>query len=127
MHIDPKRPYSRRYDRADETTLYVQFGTTLIGESGDDFLVVRRGSKIEAVGSATQPITMTSIEDVTGGETTIGQWGGLVLLGNAPANSRVAIIKKAKLPPMNLLTVVYLLRVTLANLVVMTQKITQVH
>lgn len=74
-------------DRADETTLYVQFGTTLIGESGDDFLVVRRGSKIEAVGSATQPITMTSIEDVTGGETTIGQWGGLVLLGNAPANS----------------------------------------
>ena len=74
-------------DRADNTTLYVQFGTTLIGESGDDFLVVRRGSKIEAVGTATQPITMTSIQDVTGGETTIGQWGGLVLLGNAPANS----------------------------------------
>ncbi|GAA67803.1 hypothetical protein [Pseudoalteromonas sp. BSi20429] len=74
-------------DRADNTTLYVQFGTTLIGESGDDFLVVRRGSKIEAVGSVNQPITMTSIQDMTGGETTIGQWGGLVLLGNAPANS----------------------------------------
>ncbi|WP_166110165.1 hypothetical protein [Pseudoalteromonas sp. Z9A5] len=74
-------------DRADNTTLYVQFGTTLIGESGADFLVVRRGSKIEAVGSVNQPITMTSIQDMTGGETTIGQWGGLVLLGNAPANS----------------------------------------
>ena len=74
-------------DRVTPATLYVQFGTTLIGESGDDFLVVRRGSKIEAVGSATQPITMTSIQDMTGAETGIGQWGGLVLLGNAPANS----------------------------------------
>ncbi|TGE84851.1 hypothetical protein C7Y70_04710 [Pseudoalteromonas sp. KS88] len=74
-------------DRVDSATLYVQFGTTLIGESGDDFLVVRRGSQIEAVGTASQPIVMTSIQDVTGGETDIGQWGGLVLLGNAPANS----------------------------------------
>ncbi|MEI8618679.1 hypothetical protein P4S63_20480 [Pseudoalteromonas sp. B193] len=52
-------------DRADATTLYVQAGTTLIGESGDDFLVVRRGSQINANGNATAPITMTSIEDVT--------------------------------------------------------------
>ena len=74
-------------DRADATTLYVQAGTTLIGETGDDFLVVRRGSQINANGNATAPITMTSIQDVTGGETNIGQWGGLVLLGNAPANS----------------------------------------
>ena len=27
-----------------------------------------------------------SSEDMTGGETTIGQWGGLVILGNAPTN-----------------------------------------
>ena len=74
-------------DRTDSATLHVQFGTTLIGENGDDFLVVRRGSKIEAVGTATQPIVMTSIQDVIGGETTIGQWGGVVILGNAPANS----------------------------------------
>ncbi|RJF35387.1 hypothetical protein [Pseudoalteromonas gelatinilytica] len=74
-------------DRTDSATLYVQFGTTLIGESGDDFLVVRRDSKIEAVGTATQPIVMTSIQDMTGAETGIGQWGGVVLLGNAPANS----------------------------------------
>ncbi|MBQ4833361.1 hypothetical protein J8L70_08940 [Pseudoalteromonas sp. MMG010] len=74
-------------DRADNAVLYIQQGTTIIGESGDDFLVVRRGSQLESVGTVSQPITMTSIEDVTGGETTIGQWGGLVLLGNAPANS----------------------------------------
>lgn len=74
-------------DNADSTTLYIQQGTTIIGESGDDFLVVRRGSKIEAVGTAASPITFTSSEDVNGAETSAGQWGGMVLLGNAPANS----------------------------------------
>ncbi|MEE4244137.1 MAG: hypothetical protein V2I33_01925 [Kangiellaceae bacterium] len=73
-------------DNADSATLYIEPGTILFGEAGDDFLVVRRGSKIEALGSATAPITLTSVEDVTGGVTGIGQWGGLVLLGNAPSN-----------------------------------------
>jgi hypothetical protein len=73
-------------DNADNATLYIQQGTTIIGQSGDDFLVSRRGSKIEALGSASAPITMTSVEDVTGGTTGIGQWGGLVMLGNAPVN-----------------------------------------
>lgn len=73
-------------DNADQTTLYIQEGTTIIGQTGDDFLVVRRGSRIEATGTAAAPITMTSIQDVTGGETGIGQWGGLVLLGNAPVS-----------------------------------------
>ncbi len=73
-------------DRASNATLYVQQGTTVFGETGDDFLVVRRGSKIEAVGTQGAPITFTSVQDVTGAETGIGQWGGLVLLGNAPSN-----------------------------------------
>ena len=73
-------------DNANASTLYIQQGTTVIGETGDDFLVVRRGSKIEAVGTVAAPIIMTSIQDVTGEETGIGQWGGLVLLGNAPSN-----------------------------------------
>lgn len=73
-------------DNADSATLYIQRGTTVFGEDGDDFLVVRRGSKIEANGSATLPITFTSSEDMTGGETAIGQWGGMVILGNAPTN-----------------------------------------
>ncbi|MFW8590585.1 hypothetical protein ACOI22_07280 [Glaciecola sp. 2405UD65-10] len=74
-------------DNVDSAVLHIQDGTTIIGESGEDFLVARRGSKIEALGTAAAPITMTSIQDVTGDETGIGQWGGLVLLGNAPANS----------------------------------------
>ena len=73
-------------DNADSASLYIQRGTTVFGEDGDDFLVVRRGSKIEASGTATLPITFTSSEDMTGGETAIGQWGGLVILGNAPTN-----------------------------------------
>ncbi|WJG08767.1 hypothetical protein [Aliiglaciecola sp. LCG003] len=73
-------------DNANSATLYVQRGTTIFGEDGNDFLVVRRGSKIEAAGTATLPITMTSVQDLSGQETSIGQWGGLVVLGNAPTN-----------------------------------------
>jgi len=74
-------------DNENSAVLFVQSGTTIIGEEGEDFLVARRGSRIEALGTASAPITMTSIQDVTGQETDIGQWGGLVLLGRAPANS----------------------------------------
>ena len=42
-------------DNSDSTVLYIEEGTTVIGEDGDDFLVVRRGSKIEASGTATLP------------------------------------------------------------------------
>jgi hypothetical protein len=58
----------------------------VFGEQGDDFLVVRRGSMIEANGTASAPITFTSVQDLIGDETGIGQWGGIVLLGNAPTN-----------------------------------------
>lgn len=74
-------------DNESSAVLTIEAGTTVFGQSGDDFLVVRRGSKLEATGTAEAPIVMTSAEDVTGQATTSGQWGGLVLLGNAPANS----------------------------------------
>jgi hypothetical protein len=74
-------------DNVDSATLFIQEGTTIFGEQGNDFLVVSRGSQIQALGSVNAPITMTSVQDVTGQETGIGQWGGLVLLGRAPANS----------------------------------------
>ena len=74
-------------DNENSATLYIEAGTTIFGQAGEDFLVVRRGSQIEATGTAEAPITLTSVQDVTGQETDIGQWGGLVLLGRAPANS----------------------------------------
>ena len=73
-------------DNKDNATLTVQPGVTIYGKSGADFLVITRGSKIVAEGTAANPITMTSVQDVIGSPTAEGQWGGLVLLGNAPSN-----------------------------------------
>ncbi|MEH6595846.1 MAG: hypothetical protein V7736_09915 [Colwellia polaris] len=73
-------------NRADSATLTIEAGTTVFGRSGGDYLVVSRDSKIEALGSAQAPITFTSSQDINGEETGSGQWGGMVLLGNAPSN-----------------------------------------
>jgi hypothetical protein len=69
--------------------LIVAPGVRIFGSSGADFLVVQRGSSISAVGSATQPIIFTSRQDIEGTDTpnSIGQFGGLVILGRAPINS----------------------------------------
>ncbi|MDQ3245907.1 MAG: hypothetical protein M3Q52_03255, partial [Pseudomonadota bacterium] len=49
-------------------------------------LVVNRGSQLIADGSATRPVIMTSRSNVVGdvNADSIGQWGGLVMLGRAP-------------------------------------------
>lgn len=73
-------------DNADNATLTIPAGVTVYGRSGGDYLVVSRGSKIEAHGTASAPITFTSSQDLTGEATGPGQWGGMVLLGNAPSN-----------------------------------------
>ncbi|KGJ92472.1 hypothetical protein [Thalassotalea sp. ND16A] len=73
-------------DNSDSAALTIEAGTTIFGRSGSDYLVVSRGSTIEANGSAIAPITFTSNQDVTGSDTASGQWGGIVLLGNAPSN-----------------------------------------
>lgn len=73
-------------DNTNSATLTIQPGVTVYGKSGADFLVISRGSKINASGTAANPITMTSVQDVIGSPTAAGQWGGLVLLGNAITN-----------------------------------------
>jgi hypothetical protein len=73
-------------DKADSATLTIEAGTQIFGRSGGDYLVVSRDSKIEANGTQSAPITFTSSEDIAGEETSSGQWGGLVLLGNAQSN-----------------------------------------
>ncbi|WP_286049615.1 hypothetical protein [Rheinheimera sp. KL1] len=74
-------------DNTTSATLTVAPGVTIYGKSGADFLVVTRGSKIVAEGTAANPITMTSVQDVIGSPTAEGQWGGLVLLGKAPTSA----------------------------------------
>ncbi|RTE85540.1 MULTISPECIES: hypothetical protein [Gammaproteobacteria] len=73
-------------DNADNSTLYIDPGVTIFGQGGADFLVIARGSKISAEGRPNAPIVMTSLQDVIGANTSSGQWGGLVLLGNGVSN-----------------------------------------
>ena len=73
-------------DNADNTILTIDPDVTIFGETGEDYLVVSCGSQIEANGTAAAPITMTSKNDVMGEAVGPGQWGGVVLLGNAPSN-----------------------------------------
>ncbi|WP_417482102.1 hypothetical protein [Maricaulis sp.] len=70
-------------------TLTINPGATLFGAAGSDYLVVTRGSRIEAVGTADSPIVMTSRSDIEGtvGANEIGLWGGLVINGRAPINA----------------------------------------
>ena len=73
-------------DNADSATLTIEPGVTIYGRSSSDALVISRGSEIMAEGTASAPITFTSNQDVTGQATAPGQWGGIVLLGNAVSN-----------------------------------------
>jgi hypothetical protein len=71
--------------QARKGTLTIEPGVTVFGSAGADFLMVNRGSQIFAEGEADNPIVFTSRQSVEGttGVDSIGQWGGLVLLGRA--------------------------------------------
>jgi hypothetical protein len=66
--------------------LTVRPGVILYGVTGTSWLVVNRGNRISAVGTATSPIVFTSRDNVLGlaNDNSQGQWGGVVLLGRAP-------------------------------------------
>ena len=79
--------------------LTIQAGTIIKGTEGTgslaSALIVAQGGKLNAVGTATEPIIFTSINDnieigQTAGtnldETNSGLWGGLIVLGYAPAS-----------------------------------------
>ena len=77
-------------DNANAGMLRIESGTTVIGDDPEDFLVISRGSRVEALGTRNMPITFTAAADVTGDipdpVNTRGLWGGLVVNGNAPIN-----------------------------------------
>ena len=64
-------------------TLTIQPGTTIRGDE-QTALFILRGAKILAVGRADAPIVMTSSKAV--GSRRAGDWGGLILIGNATTN-----------------------------------------
>ncbi len=82
-------------------TLTVEPGTVIRGRSGQgrnsSALIVARGGRIEASGTAEEPIIMTALNDdldtfddlIQDGAPTSGEWGGLIVLGAAPTNINV--------------------------------------
>ena len=66
-------------------TLTIAPGAILYGATGQSFVAVNRGNKINAVGTAVAPIVFTSRDNVLGlnDDTSQGQWGGVILLGRA--------------------------------------------
>lgn len=66
-------------------TLTIQAGTKVIGESGSvGTLIVERGGRLMAIGTADAPIVFTS--DQPAGRRARGDWGGIILNGRAPVN-----------------------------------------
>jgi hypothetical protein len=66
-------------------TLTIQPGTIIKGVSGSKgTLIIERGSKINAAGTASQPIIFTSDKSV--GQRAAGDWGGVVICGKATTN-----------------------------------------
>ncbi|WP_437949770.1 hypothetical protein WME98_02345 [Sorangium sp. So ce296] len=66
-------------------TLTIEPGTTIMGEKVSlATLVVKPGAKINAKGTADKPIVFTSQGEK--GDRAAGDWGGVILLGEAPVN-----------------------------------------
>jgi len=70
---------------ASGTTLTIEAGTTInaLASGSDIYIAIAQGAKIEANGTASAPIVMTSNSSAP----KAGDWGGLILLGKAPINS----------------------------------------
>ncbi|WP_433926734.1 T9SS C-terminal target domain-containing protein [Sorangium cellulosum] len=69
----------------DGATLTIEPGTTIMGDKESlATLVVKPGAMINAKGTADKPIVFTSQSPK--GERSAGDWGGVMLLGNAPIN-----------------------------------------
>src|SRR5262249_41181551 len=75
-------------------TVTIQPGALVVGKNPPSpdsplnvsALVFLRGSKINAAGTAEQPIMMTSSNHVDQNDGQIGDWGGLTITGAAPTN-----------------------------------------
>jgi hypothetical protein len=70
-------------DNKDNSNLRIEAGTRILAQTAS-FISVMRGSKIYAEGSEKNPIVFTSAKLANRKR---GEWGGLVINGNAPINA----------------------------------------
>jgi hypothetical protein len=71
-------------DDSAETVLTVDAGVTVYGTDAS-FVLIQRGSKIMAQGTAAAPVLFTSAQDA--GSRGVQDWGGIVINGRAPINN----------------------------------------
>jgi hypothetical protein len=92
-------------------TLTIEPGTIIKGQAGTGAnataLIIARGAKINAVGTAAAPIIFTSIADeIQPGQIASpnldpilsGLWGGLMIMGNAPISADAASVQIEGIP-----------------------------
>jgi hypothetical protein len=72
----------------DGPTLTIEPGAILAFQTNKDFIIINRGSRILADGTADKPITFTSVSDINGtvGPEDVQQWGGIVINGFGVSN-----------------------------------------
>ncbi len=104
----PRTPYCQRFNRVfDADTCYVltglyyveagfdltiQPGTTVLGDkTTSGTIIVTKGATIHAAGTLQKPIVFTSSK--APGLRAPGDWGGIILLGNAPTNKVNPVIE----------------------------------
>jgi len=82
-------------------TLTIQPGTTLVGDTAvaGSSLWILRGAKIDAQGTAAEPIVFTSARSV--GNRKPGDWGGIIIVGNGKINRTGATINTEGPQPEN--------------------------
>ncbi|MFN0037512.1 MAG: T9SS type A sorting domain-containing protein [Saprospiraceae bacterium] len=74
----------------DSATLTIEAGTVIKGDKNSKgTLIITRGANIIAEGTPSEPIVFTSNE----ASPTYGDWGGIILLGKAPANCTTCLIE----------------------------------
>lgn len=93
-------------------TLTIEPGVIVKGQTGAganaSVLIIARGSKIMAEGTADQPIIFTGVNDeIEPGQiaspnldaTFVNQWGGLIVLGDAPISASSSEVQIEGIPP----------------------------
>ncbi|MEP2773789.1 MAG: hypothetical protein ABJH05_16675 [Fulvivirga sp.] len=93
-------------------TLTIEAGTVIKGQAGTGSnataLLVARGAKLNAEGTASAPIIFTSVADeIESGMIASpnldpdlnGLWGGVIILGNAPISADAASVQIEGIPP----------------------------
>ncbi|MFH6602871.1 hypothetical protein ACEZ3G_05240 [Maribacter algicola] len=86
LTLDPTKTYTLTgtYSIESGATLTIPAGTMIVADSGTDiYIVVKKGGKIDVQGTSAAPVVMTSANE------TPGDWGGLVIAGNATTTEGV--------------------------------------